>query len=99
MVYVTGSRLGASARLRVALSVLTMYPGAMGGGETYARELAKQLAGQPDVDVTVYVPSNAAGWSEEATEMVVAGVHSGTGSKARIGACCRRSAMPVGRAP
>ena len=84
MVYVTGSRLGASARLRVALSVLTMYPGAMGGGETYARELAKQLAGQPDVDVTVYVPSNAAGWSEEATETVVAGVHSGTGSKARI---------------
>ncbi len=84
MVTMPGARPGASAPLRVALSVLTMYPGAMGGGETYARELAKQLARQPDIDVTVYVPSNAAGWSHEAPETVVAKVHSGTGSKARI---------------
>lgn len=60
-----------------------MYPGAMGGGETYARELSKQLARRTDLETTVYVPSNARGWSDEAAEHVVSAVHSGTGAKAR----------------
>lgn len=56
----------------------------MGGGETYARELSRYLARRSDIDTTVYLPSNAAGWSVEAPERVIANIHSGTGMADRI---------------
>jgi glycosyltransferase involved in cell wall biosynthesis len=64
--------------------MLTMYPGAMGGGETYAREVTRQLVRQPGIDTTVFVPSNAEGWSDSAREVAIPSIHSGTGPRARI---------------
>ena len=49
-------------RPRVALAMLTLVPGAMGGTETYARALTRYL--DPSrVDATAYVPRGAGGFS------------------------------------
>jgi len=49
-------------RPRVALAMLTLVPGAMGGTETYARALTRYL--DPSrVDATAYVPRGAEGSS------------------------------------
>ncbi len=42
--------------MRVALSMLTLVPGEMGGSETYARALAEALARRPTLAVTAFVP-------------------------------------------
>lgn len=55
----------------VALSMLTLVPGAMGGSETYARELTRQLATTDEVAATAYLPANAAGFSAGIPEVVL----------------------------
>lgn len=59
---------------RVALSMLTLVRGGMGGSETYARELTAQLAGSDRVDAVAYVPEAAAGFSGALPERVVPGL-------------------------
>jgi glycosyltransferase involved in cell wall biosynthesis len=46
--------------MRVGLSLLTLVPGAVGGSETYARELARALARVGTLEYRAYVPSSAA---------------------------------------
>ena len=63
--------------LQVAMSMLTLVPGRMDGGGTYARELVRTLASSATVDVTTFVSRAAAGFSVEVTERVVPGVTGG----------------------
>lgn len=55
----------------VALSLLTLVPGGMGGSETYARELTKQLAGSVSTGLSVFVPSPARGFAPTSVERVI----------------------------
>ncbi|MCM6761778.1 glycosyltransferase family 4 protein [Rathayibacter sp. ZW T2_19] len=72
--------------LPVTLAVLTVDPGGMGGGETYARALTRLLVPRPGEDglrVRVLVPENARGFSEGVPEQVADGVVSGAGHRRR----------------
>lgn len=72
--------------LSVTLAVLTVDPGGMGGGETYARALTRLLvprAGEEELRVQVLVPENARGFSEGVPEVVATGVVSGAGHRRR----------------
>lgn len=53
--------------IRVALPMVTLVPGMMGGSETYVEELATRLPQQPDVDVVVSVPRGAPIWAGDRT--------------------------------
>jgi glycosyltransferase involved in cell wall biosynthesis len=70
--------------LEVALSMLTLVPGGMGGSETYARELTRLLRDVDDVHTVAYVPSSARGFSRGVDERVVDGVRGGLSSSARL---------------
>lgn len=64
--------------------MLTLVPGAMGGSETYARELTRQLATADEVTATAYVPANAAGFSQGIPEVVVQRVRTGASTRQRL---------------
>ncbi|WP_243076971.1 glycosyltransferase family 1 protein [Microbacterium sp. SS28] len=66
--------------------MLTLVPGAMGGSETYSRELTRQLKTTDRVRATAFVPSNAAGFSEGIPEVVVTQVRTGSTAVGRLGA-------------
>ncbi|QHF23778.1 glycosyltransferase [Rathayibacter sp. VKM Ac-2804] len=73
-------------RLAVTLAVLTVDPGGMGGGETYARALTRLLVPRPGEEglrVQALVPENARGFSEGVPEIVAEGVVSGAGHRRR----------------
>ncbi|WP_349899475.1 glycosyltransferase family 4 protein [Parafrigoribacterium soli] len=70
--------------LRVALSMLTLVPGGMGGSETYARALTRHLVGIPGFTATAFVPALAAGFSEGAAETVIESVQGGLSTRARL---------------
>lgn len=70
----------------LTLAVLTVDPGGMGGGETYARALTRLLVPRPGEEglrVQTLVPENARGFSEGVPEVVAHGVVSGAGHKRR----------------
>lgn len=67
----------------VTLAMLTVDPGGMGGGETYARALTRLLGGDERIRVRALVPENARGFSEGVPELVADGVVSGAGHKRR----------------
>lgn len=71
-------------RLRVVLPMLTYVPGAMGGSETYAREVVAELARRPGIDLTVLVSAAAAGVFAEADEIVVDRVTGGSSTTDRL---------------
>jgi hypothetical protein len=68
----------------VALSMLTLVPGGMGGSETYARELTRQLATANGVRATAYVPSSARGFSQGIDERVIGETRGGGSTAARL---------------
>jgi glycosyltransferase involved in cell wall biosynthesis len=68
----------------VALSMLTLVPGGMGGSETYARELTRQLATAPGVRATAYVPATAGGFSQGIDEQTISQVRGGGSSIERL---------------
>lgn len=68
----------------VALSLLTMSPGATGGVETYARELVRAFARFPDLHVTAIVPGNAAGFEPEVAEETVPSIRIGSSTRERL---------------
>lgn len=70
--------------VRVALSMLTLVPGGMGGSETYARELVRGLARSERVDATGVVARVGAGFCDGIPEVVVPRVHGGPSTAARI---------------
>lgn len=69
---------------RVALSMLTLVRGGMGGSETYARELIAQLAATDRIDAFTLVAPPAAGFSAPLEERVVAGLNGGPTSLNRV---------------
>lgn len=69
---------------RVALSMLTLVPGGMGGSETYARELTRGLAGSHRVSATVHVARIGAGFSQGLPEHVCEEVTGGPGTMERV---------------
>ena len=64
--------------------MLTLVPGSMGGSETYARELTRELAGSVTVEAHSYVARCAAGFSRGVPETVVAEIHGGASTRARL---------------
>jgi glycosyltransferase involved in cell wall biosynthesis len=70
--------------LRVALSMLTLVPGDMGGTETYARELVRTLGRSATVEATTFVSGVAAGFCAGVTERVVAGVTGGASTRGLV---------------
>lgn len=71
--------------------MLTLAPGGMGGSETYARELARQLATTDEVRATAYVPSAAAGFAAGLPEQVVSEVRGGHSMRGRLRALASAS--------
>ncbi|MDJ0350968.1 glycosyltransferase family 1 protein [Cryobacterium sp. PH29-G1] len=70
--------------LRVALSMLTLVRGGMGGSETYARALTGQLNNRAAVDAKAFVPVSAQGFSEGIPERVVEEVRVGPSTRERL---------------
>ena len=64
--------------------MLTLVPGAMGGSETYARALTRELAGSSEANVTAYVAAIGAGFSQGVPECVVAGIDGGASTRSRL---------------
>jgi len=64
--------------------MLTLVPGGMGGSETYARELTRELATTDAVRATAYVPEGAEGFSRGIPEVVVPGVRAGGSTVQRL---------------
>lgn len=73
--------------------MLTLVPGGMGGSETYARELTRQLASVDGLTATAYLPGAAAGFSEGIEERVIAGMRSGASSISRLGVIAAASML------
>lgn len=73
-----------STILSVALPMLTLVPGGMGGSETYARELTRQLVDVPGLEARAFVPSAAAGFSEGIPETIVGSVKGGSSTRERL---------------
>lgn len=82
--------------LRVVMPALTYVPGAMGGSETYVRELVKALAARDDMELTVIVSAAAAGSFSGVEELVVPRVRGGADSVDRLRSLVR--AATPGRA-
>ena len=83
--------------LRVALPMLTLVPGGMGGSETYARALTRELASRPDLDVVSVVARGARGFSQGVREEVETKMPGGGSTVQRVGTLIRGS-LPIGRA-
>jgi len=75
----------------VALSMLTLVPGGMGGSETYARELTRQLSTVPSVHARAFVPGNVGKFSQGIFETAVSEVSTGTSTARRV-----RSLVTIG---
>ena len=78
--------------LPVALSMLTLVPGGMGGSETYASALTEQFAHTAGVNATAFVPANARGFSRGIPETVIDSVTVGASSAGRLSAIASISA-------
>jgi glycosyltransferase involved in cell wall biosynthesis len=68
----------------VALPMLNLVPGAMGGTETYARALTR-LLDMSRVDATAYLPVGAEGFSGGVPEVIVPQVKAGASTAERLG--------------
>lgn len=75
---------GADTRPPVAMSLFTLFPGGHGGGETYAKEVARRLAVDERVDARIHLPANAAGWNGGAAEVVEPSVRSAFATVPRL---------------
>ena len=86
--------------LQVALSMLTLVPGGMGGSETYARELVRQLSSTDAVTATAYLPHSAAGFASGLPEYLVSGLPAGgsTADRLRTVAALTRRGPSIRRA-
>ena len=76
-------------RLSVALSMLSLVPGGMGGSETYARELVRGLAGSSRVAAEAWVSAAGAGFAGAIPEHVVDGVAGGPTTRERVATMVR----------
>lgn len=75
---------GPKDQLKVAVAMLSLVPGGMGGSETYARELVRGLAVRDDVTARTWVAEVAAGFAPQVPEHVVRGVRGGPSTTQRV---------------
>ncbi|WP_248759912.1 glycosyltransferase family 1 protein [Pseudarthrobacter sp. SSS035] len=75
--------------LNVGVSMLTLVPGGMGGSETYARELTRQLGASSTVNATCYVNESARGFCDKTDEVVVPGLNGGASTLSRLATLAR----------
>src|SRR6478672_2923612 len=78
-------------RIRVAMPMLNLVRGGMGGTETYARELTRELAGRPEIEFQSAVTSSAAGFTN-GPELVATSISGGDSNLARLRTQARASA-------
>jgi glycosyltransferase involved in cell wall biosynthesis len=64
--------------------MLTLVPGSMGGSETYARELTRELASSEAVEARAYVAGCAAGFSQGIPETVIPEIVGGACTRERL---------------
>lgn len=69
--------------MSLLVSMLTLVPGSMGGSETYARELLRELEGA-ELEVSTLVSPVASGFSGELPELVAEGVTVGASARGRV---------------
>jgi glycosyltransferase involved in cell wall biosynthesis len=79
--------------IRVALAMLTLVRGGMGGSETYAQALTEQLAHSEGVKAEAYLPASARGFSDGIPERVVETVHVGPSTRERLVGLARITAQ------
>jgi len=72
--------------------MLTVVPGGMGGSETYARALTRELEGT-EIEARAYVPTSARGFSEGIDETVVESVSVAPSSAGRLRALANISSQ------
>jgi glycosyltransferase involved in cell wall biosynthesis len=84
------------APTKVVLSMLTLVPGGMGGSETYARAVTRELANRPDLDLSVLLPASARGLAGPGREVVLPQIRGAGSTAARI-AAVTRAANPLFR--
>jgi glycosyltransferase involved in cell wall biosynthesis len=72
--------------LRVAMPMLTLVPGGMGGSETAVRELIGALATRPEIELAGYVGMHAEGWLDGTgiSERLLPQVRGGLSTSARL---------------
>jgi len=90
---VTGAADGSP--LRVAVSMLTLVRGGMGGSETYARALTEQLGSTDEIQAEAFVPESAAGFATGIPEHAIKNLRVGPSTRERLASM----AMIAGRAP
>lgn len=73
--------------------MLTLVPGGMGGSETYARELTRQLGASNTVDATCYVNESARGFSAGPDEITIPGIAGGASTLARLATLAKGTIM------
>lgn len=74
----------ATTDIRVAISMLTLVPGGMGGSETYARALTEYFATTTGIAAEAVVTPAAAGFSRGIPERIIPGIHSGPATVDRL---------------
>jgi glycosyltransferase involved in cell wall biosynthesis len=75
--------------LKVSLSMLTLVRGGMGGSETYAHALTRQLSTVPGLQADAIVPESARGFSAGIPEVVVEKLRVGGSNRDRLAAVVR----------
>lgn len=75
---------GPGERLRVAIPMLSLVRGGMGGSETYARALIRELSEHEHLDVVAFVSESGAGFCEGVDEQVVRGIAGGGTTRERL---------------
>jgi glycosyltransferase involved in cell wall biosynthesis len=78
----------------IALPLLTLVPGVIGGSETYARELTRALAATGELDYRVLAPSIAPSVGNGLPVSVVPEYAAATTTRGRLGAMARAAARP-----
>lgn len=82
------------SRRVIGISLLTLVPGLVGGSETYARELIRELRRRSTFDYRVYVPSLLDGEQIEGSTTTVPAYGGGAGTTARVAAMARAAFAP-----
>jgi glycosyltransferase involved in cell wall biosynthesis len=70
--------------LSVAIPLMTLVPGGMGGTQTFVTEVVRGLREHPQIDLTVGVPRSAEGLTEIAPFQVVGDVPGGPSNRDRL---------------
>jgi glycosyltransferase involved in cell wall biosynthesis len=79
----------------IAIPLLTLVPGRLGGSETYVRELLRSLGRVGEHDYRVVLPPIAADRGEGLTSVVATEYRSGSSTPARLAAIGLASARPA----